>query len=89
MSRRLVNCCIVLVIFLIGISLGSFDSKSNKNIDNIETTENNSISSPVDIDEVNNGFINKLAKEGEYLVDSFFSFVFDLIGGGIKLILGF
>lgn len=84
MNRRIVNCLIIIIIFFIGVSLGTSGSKEPL-VSDLENDEREVIN----VEECNKGLATNLAKMGEEIIDSIVGFVFEMIGGGIKIILGF
>ncbi len=81
MNRKLINYLLIIVIFFIGISLGQPNKKEVVDVD--EETE-----IVFDIEQLENNFIISVSKELESLFSGIFSLVFEIIGGGIKLIIG-
>lgn len=84
MNRRIVNCLIIIIIFFVGVSLGQTGSKEPL-VSDLEDEKREVIN----VEECNKGLATNLAKMGEEMIDSIVGFVFEMIGGGIKIILGF
>lgn len=78
MQRRVLNCLIIIIIFFIGISLGA-------NKEDPLVKEEKEI---IDISEIDDGFLIRLAKTTEKIIDKIVFFILELVGGAIKLVIG-
>lgn len=78
MQRRALNCIIIIIVFFIGISLGA--KKEEPLVE-----EEKEI---IDISEIDDGFLIRLAKTTEKIIDQIVLFVLELVGGSIKLVIG-
>ena len=65
MNRRIVNCLIIIIIFFIGVSLGTTGSKEPL-VSDLENDEREVIN----VEECNKGLATNLAKMGEEIIDS-------------------